>query len=419
MLGKQLLNGSNAVRIPSLGKDCRKRRVIFTVDLGRCPLPKICNSCSWFLIHQALTLGARAYNAHAGSQSSPWRPFPSSSLHSSGALARLKCVLNHAVIEAHGPRHSFTNMDYTGPDGANEEDDAIIVKADEVDESGADISTISPTDAPEAEFTERIESRRAHDAQSSTKTLANAVPSPPKVANRPILRREGSAPPPPQQAPPPTPPPRQEEQRNPTDSLSLLELKKLVTDLPKLDPTAYAYDYSETRSFPEELEEWFSYTEEERYMLLRANQSFDEKWEQAQAEQPVSSDKALQWQDVTREDRESFLVGAIQALQNPEISSRVKSLECLSYVALGVWGDTAGVEKEDQISDRMTADQKWLDSSNTKPKLQLKWISNGTRMLCELNAVQKLVDVLIRLWESEQSVSPLFFTLILYAMSNC
>lgn len=309
-------------------------------------------------------------------------------------------------------------MDYSEPEGPNQEDDAIIVKADEVDESGADISTISPTDAPESEFTERIESRRAHDAQSSPKILANAVPSPPRAANRPILLREGSAPPPPQQAPPAAPHQRQEEQRNPTDSLSLLELKKLVTDLPKLEPTAYAYDYSETRSFPEELEEWFSYTEEERYMLLRAKQTFDEKWEQAQAEQPVSSDKALQWQDVSEEDRESFMIGAIQALQNPDISSRVKSLECLAYVALGVWGDTAGVEKEDHGSNLTAADNNWLDSSNTKPKLQLKWIVNGTRLLCELDAVQKLLDVLIKLWESEQSVSPLFSTPNLHGLDT-
>ena len=297
-------------------------------------------------------------------------------------------------------------MDFTEPDSPQDEGDAIIVKADEVDESGADISTISPTDAPESEFTERIESRRAHDAQSSPKILANAVPSPPRAISRPILRREGSAPPPPQQVPPPAPPQRQEEQRNPTDSLSLLELKKLVTDLPKLEPTAYAYNYSETRSFPEELEEWFSYTEEERYMLLRAKQTFDEKWEQAQAEQPVSSDKALQWQDVSGEDRESFMIGAIQALQNPEISSRVKSLECLSYVALGVWGDTAGLERETHSVDLPVDDNKWLDSSNTKPRLQMKWIVKGTRMLCELDAVQKLLDVLVKLWESEQSVSP-------------
>ena len=113
------------------------------------------------------------------------------------------------------------------------------------------------------------------------------------------------------------------------------------------------------------------------------------------------------------------MVGAIQALHSSEISSRVKSLECLSYVALGVWGDTAGVEKEDGPSDYTVADKKWLNSSNTKPKLQLTWIENGTRTLCELGAAQKLLDILVKLWESEQSVSPLLFFLSFHDESTC
>ena len=306
-------------------------------------------------------------------------------------------------------------MEEIEPLGAPEENDAIIVKADEVDESGADISTISPTDSTESDFNARIESRRAQDAQpgGSPKVLANAVPNPPRVATRPILRREDSAPAPPQQPPPPAPPQRQEEQSNPTDSLSLLQLRRLVTDLPKLEPTAYAYEYSETRSFPEELEEWFSYTEEERYMLLRAKQTFDDKWEQAQAERPAPSDKALEWTDVELEDRESFIIGAIQALRNPEISSRMKGLECISYVALGVWGDTAGLDVGDEGIDSIASDNTWIGSQSTKSKLQLNWMINGARMLCKHGAVQELLDVLQKLWESEQSVSPLLSPLSL------
>ncbi len=317
-------------------------------------------------------------------------------------------------------------MEDSEPSLARQDSEAIIVKADEVDESGADISTISPSDAAESEseFNARIESRRAQDAQprpqGSPKVLANAVPSPPKAVARPILRREGSAPAPPQQPPPPAPPKAQEEAGNATDSLSLLQLKRLVTDLPKLEPTAYAYDYSETRSFPEELEEWFSYTEEERYMLLRAKQTFDDKWGQAQAERPDPSDKALEWTDVEAEDRESFIVGAIKALENPEISSRVKSLECISYVALGVWGDTAGLDIKGDETEIRPDDAKWLDSQSTKAKLQLQWIVNGTRLLCKQGAVQKLLDVLARLWESEQSVSPLLSsTGLIWATSAC
>lgn len=301
-------------------------------------------------------------------------------------------------------------MEYVEPEGPREHNDAVIVKADEVDESGADISTISPTDRSESDFNDRIESRRAHNAQSkgSPKILANALPSPLRPSTRPILRREGSAPPPPQQAPPPAPPPRHDES-NPTDSLSLLQLKRLVTDMPKLEPTAYDYDYSETRSFPEELEEWFSYTEEERYMLLRAKQTFEEKWQQAQATHPVRSDKALEWIDVDPSDRESFIVGTIQALQNSEISSRVQSLECMTYVALGVWGDTAGLPHGNGGAGLDPADIKWFSASNTKPMLQLNWILEGTRMLAKHRAIQSLLDLLVKLWESEQSVSPLLF----------
>lgn len=307
-------------------------------------------------------------------------------------------------------QHSFTEMEFPGPTGVPEESDAIIVKADEVDEAGADISTISPSDASESEFNARIETRRAQDAQSggSPKILANAVPSPPKATARPILRREVSTPAPPQQPPPPAPQQPQEEPSNPTDSLSLLQLRRLVTDLPKIEPTAYAYDYSETRSFPEELEEWFSYTEEERYMLLRAKQTFDDKWEQAQAERTDASDKALEWTDVKSEDRESFIVGAINALDSPDISARVKSLECLSYIALGVWGDTTGVEGEGEELDLSETDTKWLGGQSTKPKLQLSWIASGTNTLFKLGTFQKLIQVLRKLSESEQSVSPLF-----------
>ena len=299
-------------------------------------------------------------------------------------------------------------MEYTESLGESEANDAIIVKADEVDEAGADISTISPTDAPESEFNARVESRRAQDAQTggSLKVLANAVPSPPKTTTRPILRRESSAPAPPQQ-PPPNPPQLQDEPNNPTDSLSLLQLRKLVTDLPKLEPTAYAYKYSETRSFPEELEEWFSYAEEERYMLVRAKETFNEKWRQAQAERAKSSDKASEWTNVSPEDRNSFIVGAVTTLDNSNLASRVKSLECLSYIALGVWGDTAGLNAEDDDITLTAAENSWVETQNNKPELQLKWIAYGTSMLFKNGALQKLFDVLRRLWESEQSVSPL------------
>lgn len=298
-------------------------------------------------------------------------------------------------------------MQYTEPAGEGEGSDAnaIIVKADEVDESGADISTISPTDTTDSEFNERIESRRAQDAKAggSPKILANAVPSPPRPISRPALRRDGSAPLPPQQPPPPAPPQLREEAGNPTDSLSLQQLRRLVTDLPKLDPTAYAYEYTDTREFPEELEEWFQYTEEERYMLLRAKQTFDDKWEQAQATRIVPSETTLQWTDVEVVDRENFLIGALQATASSELSRRVRSLECISYIALGVWGDTAGIEVEVDKQEKDDFDVKG-DSRYSKSRLQLRWMVNGAELLRRIGALEKLFDVLTRSCDNEKSV---------------
>lgn len=295
-------------------------------------------------------------------------------------------------------------MDYAEPPNVPADTAAIIVKADEVDEAGADISTISAADNTPSEFEARIETRRAQDAQGggSPKILANAVPSPPKPLARPLLRREGSAPPPPLQPPPPAPPQHPSDVPGNIDSMSLGQLRSHFNEIPRIEPTAYAYEYADTRSFPEELDEWFQYTEEERYMLLRAKQTFDEKWEQAQATRIAPSEEALVWTDVEEVVRKRFIEGALQALDSPDATTRIAGLECISYIALGVWAHTAGSEGE------MDAEELGVgkDSSFAKSRAHLRWIRNGVGLLSEAGAAQKLLNILQRLFENEQSVSP-------------
>ena len=298
-------------------------------------------------------------------------------------------------------------MDFSAPateDTSNT--DAIIVKADEIDESGADISTISPTNtSSESDFNARIESRRAQDAQSagSPKVLANAVPSPPRSNARPILKRESSAPAPPQQAPRP-PPPRQEE-GNATDSLSLHQLKRLVGDLPKVEPTAYAYEYEETRSFPEELQEWFQYTEEERFILLKSKEDFGDRWAKKVDVESDSQPLQLSWIDASYEQRKCFVEDVAQDLENDKAETRVDDLGCLAYVALGAWYETAGREGGVEESKIPQSTTKWMESLNSKPRLQLKWVFEGTQMLCNHGIVQRLIHLLKDFWDREQSVS--------------
>ena len=303
----------------------------------------------------------------------------------------------------------MNNMDFSNdPSQEPSDSDPIIVKADEVDEAGADISTISPDNtSSESDFNARIESRRAHDAEAvdSPKLLANAVPSPPRSIARPILRREGSAPAPPTQPPPA--PPRQEDGAGPTDSLSLLQLRKLVGDLPKLEPTAYAYEYEETRSFPEELQEWFQYSEEERFIILGAKESFDEAWHPILRAREDADSGNPSWTDAPDADRQQLVKQAVSALDSGDVAIRVNSLGALSYTVLGAWDDTAGVDYDVREPKLADSTMSWLELQTTKPAYQLQWMIKGVQMLWGRTILGKLIDLLKGIWESEQSVSHL------------
>ena len=288
-------------------------------------------------------------------------------------------------------------MTHPGEDVERETTTAIIVKADEVDEAGADISTISLADSSPADFDERIESRRAQDAQAKgdLKILANAVPISPKRVSRPILRRDASGTRT-SSIPPPSGIPR-DEPGNPTDSLSLVQLKRLITDPPKPERTAYAYEYEDTRAFPEELEEWFQYTEEERYTLLRAKLTFEEQWGQIQSSSARPSEPTLDWRNAGAVARQQFVVHKLRGLASSDISVRVKSLECISHIALGVWGETAGCESDDRESKiNNGGGMRPNDSEYQKSKVQIEWIMGGAELLRGAGAIQSLMDMLVR-----------------------
>ncbi|KAL9628530.1 MAG: hypothetical protein Q9164_007236, partial [Protoblastenia rupestris] len=101
-------------------------------------------------------------------------------------------------------------------------------------------------------------------------------------------------------------------------------------------------------------------------------------------------------------DRERFGQGLSTALDSPELATRVKSLESISYIALGVWGYTAGAEKDDLKYEFTLPVEKWLDSHNAKFGWQLRWIVDGTKLISSLGVIQKLVTTLKNFWDSEQ-----------------
>src|ERR1035441_6708880 len=74
------------------------------------------------------------------------------------------------------------------------------------------------------------------------------LPAPPQQLTsvpmgRPQLQRNQPQPPPPHQPPPP---PAPQQIGNPNDSLSLMQLRRIVTEFPKIDPTSYAFTYADS-----------------------------------------------------------------------------------------------------------------------------------------------------------------------------
>ena len=233
----------------------------------------------------------------------------------------------------------------------------------------------------------------------------NISANPPKPPARPILRRDGSTSLPPQQPPPPAPT-QQEDPSNPTDSLSLAQLKRLVTDLPKLESTAYAYTYEDTRSFPEELNEWFQYTEEDKHLLLNARTTFERKWQRFQATDSDSAGVGRGWTDVEDAARERFVDSQLEDLMSLDVLTRLTNLEALTYVALGAWADTAGLPDLDDSSRNHLSNIRSVDVADAKTELQIKWIWNAAHLLRKAGAVTVLYELMKMGLENEKSVAP-------------
>ncbi|KAL8749025.1 MAG: hypothetical protein Q9199_007942, partial [Rusavskia elegans] len=244
----------------------------------------------------------------------------------------------------------------------------LIIKADELDSTGTDVST--PVPEISTPITPALQASPFPSAQSPSNPNLTASAKPVQV--RPIFRREGSTQPPPSQAPPSSPDqpqqPGEEGAQLPTDSLSLQQLRRLVTEFPKLEPQAYAYEHTDTREFAEEVEEWFPYSDDERYLLLRGKDTFEARWQQWE------TTGGVKWIDVDDDARRRF-VNSIE--KGMTLENEVEVVECLAYLALGCWGDTAGLEED------MEGTQ-WSGISNAefaRSAAQIRWMRRGCESL--------------------------------------
>jgi hypothetical protein len=248
------------------------------------------------------------------------------------------------------------------------------------------------------------------DAEAYKPDLPNdRVPIP--LPARPLLPRGSSAPAPPLQSdlpvdsdladndmqlpPLPVPPTPDAD-----DSLTLAQLRQIVADGGIQPPTTnlpvtggqlferspYAFTYSDAASLPAELDEWFTYGIEERARVARAQASFGVRWAAWRGLSPFGGSGG-EWLGAGEEVRESFIREVITGLsdENRDKDEKLRELETLTYISLGVWGETACLMAESK-SDIFGSDSGISEGGEEKYEksgLQVEWIKRNTDLIFE------------------------------------
>ena len=268
----------------------------------------------------------------------------------------------------------------------------LIVKADEVDQDGTAIQS------PSKQLPLSALDQRDGVAPATSRSIQ-------AKSTRPVLKRDSSAPPPPSQPPPPAPPSQHQDPDTPADSLSLPQLKQLVSQFPKVEKRAYAFQYADAQSFAEEIEEWFQYSEQDGTMILSAKDTFEQKWRSFSESHKELADEDSTWIDVSDDVRKNILLSVLSSLNHYDPLIRIESLEVMFYILGGAWPATAGLERQDESEDRSSNE----DVDNRSNSVQLEWMHRGADLLLECSGLQRLQDCMKTVFDDDNGEGYVLF----------
>lgn len=239
-------------------------------------------------------------------------------------------------------------------------------------------------------------------------------PSPPPKPLRPGLKRDISAPPP--QQPPPAPPtPSQTAAEEPgpdaPDSLTLADLKRIRSTFPNANVPlekhqlvnyrkVYDFEYLDAQSFPVELEEWFSYSEEEGLRLRKCKAAFDEQWR-------ATSEGTQDWIDAAEETRRKCISGNIAALKGQD-EQRTRALQSLTYICLGVWEETAGRHDGNDVETMFPQAERGGSRAQdySASGLQIHWILTMVDTVESCSGLQAIYETLQKICDRDFASTP-------------
>ncbi|KAI1764063.1 N1221-domain-containing protein [Hypoxylon sp. FL1150] len=199
---------------------------------------------------------------------------------------------------------------------------------------------------------------------------------------RPALQRNQSQPNPPAQ-PQPT-------NNQPPDSLSLAQLRRIVSEFPRSEAIAYDFEYSDSGLHEEEIDEWFGYHPWQWYRLNCAQAAFNSQWEHDFA----ARQDEITWDQADDEMHDEFVLQALDGVKASDTALRGAAIGRITYIVLGRWGDTAGSSPSEKPNPRSAARAS-----------QLAAIRSGVELIARLNGIPviwaALQNAYERLWVDE------------------
>lgn len=234
--------------------------------------------------------------------------------------------------------------------------------------------------------------------------------APPPSATRPILQRNaipratpdlsqqgyggaGAAPLPHAPAPP-----------LPTDSLSLAQLRKIVSEVNRPEQAAYDFVYTDMGLHAEEIDEWFMYQFWQWVRLSSAQKAFEWHWNQETTAGGIHGAE-IAWEDADHDIRTRFVQAAIAGVQSNDAALRSASIGKLVYLVLGRWGDTAmpnapAPEKEDEDGEGGSrARGSGPGGKSIASLMQLRAIKAGVECLASLEGLPVVWEALRHAFE--------------------
>lgn len=215
---------------------------------------------------------------------------------------------------------------------------------------GADTSNVvplGPSDAIESALADVGPSAGAGTGIEATPIADGSQPVPqqqPPAARPPLQRDSATTDMPPGALSEPTP-------SQPADSLSLAQLKRLVSEMPRAETAAYDFEYTDTGPHAEEVDEWFQYQLRQWMRLDAAQKDFESNWD----DEISANYDEVTWEEAAPELRVQYVQGLLAAVHSPSSTSRAQAIARVLYIVLGRWSETARSPTGDKSKLRTVA----------------------------------------------------------------